>query len=405
MSVADRNKKDTELMYSLLNEGKLDLMYLPSGVIAWLWDRPETQVHAARDLAVAAKDTCPVTDGALLRSDQNVLVLKCEDGHKFNVYPDGGYGCDGEPLDIHGCMKLLDNGMEPVEPEECPMEGGVAPQPELEYMPPNPPNMPAEMAYMEEGEDNRRGFDFNAINEGKELYLDNPNFIANAVKYMRRNPGYFLDEFKKLIRLENAPIISFQDFKPENVEKRERIWRQFGKAMYDEDFEQAARIWQDYGMSIGAGEEGVLMAGQMAEAKEDYWGPTEWRRHYNMRRDEGASEEELEDIKAKMRGDREAGLGPVATSDTRKERQWQTKEEEGESIIDKDRQDRMVDTICKTRAVGSEFMKNLGIGEDEGGTGWAGPMGDALSHEYSFQDELEQIGAFVEEELKKYQDE
>ncbi len=121
-TIAEQNRQDTDLMYELLQEGKLDLMYLPAGVIAWLWDRPESQVNAARDLAVAAKDACPVSSGAVLRSDQNILILRCEDGHQFNVYPDGGYGCDGESLDVHGCMKMLDDGMEPVPDEECPME-------------------------------------------------------------------------------------------------------------------------------------------------------------------------------------------------------------------------------------------------------------------------------------------
>ncbi len=136
-TIAEQNRKDTDLMYTLISEGKLDLMYLPAGVIAWLWDRPESQVNAARDLAVSMKDTCPVVDGALLRSDQNVLLLKCEDGHRFNVYPDGGYGCDGESLDLQGCMKMVDNGMEPVEAEECPMEGGGAPEPGVEFMTPD----------------------------------------------------------------------------------------------------------------------------------------------------------------------------------------------------------------------------------------------------------------------------
>lgn len=269
--------------------------------------------------------------------------------------------------------------------DECPMEGGVAPQPGLEYMPPNPPNMPGEMAYMEEG------FNFDAIAEGAE----------------------------------------------------------------------------------------------------NYWGPDEWRRHYNMRRDAGASPEELADIKNKLRAVKHGHM---------------QKEEEGESIIDADREDRMVDDLCKIRSIGSDFMKNLkigeadmvpgrdsgfsesdvkeqieqaarqargyneraevvlellmkipktvmnswrragspppntrefleylkeylevsdemiakmqqdntarnerlygkrkGVGENEGGTGWAGPMGDALSYEYDFKDEVAQLGAFVAEELKKHQ--
>lgn len=121
-TIAEQNRQDTELMYVLLSEGKLDLMYLPAGVIAWLWDRPKEQVEAARDLAVALKDICPITDGSVLRSDQNILVLKCEDGRKFNVYPSGGYGSDGEAMDLTGCLMVIDDVAEPL--KDCPMEGG-----------------------------------------------------------------------------------------------------------------------------------------------------------------------------------------------------------------------------------------------------------------------------------------
>lgn len=116
--------RDPDLLYELLCESKLDLMWLPSGVIAWLWDRPESQINAARDLGVQAKDTNPVSDGSVLRSDQNILILKFEDGHKCNVYPDGGYSMDGEPMDLMGCMKVLNGDMEQVPSEECPMETG-----------------------------------------------------------------------------------------------------------------------------------------------------------------------------------------------------------------------------------------------------------------------------------------
>lgn len=99
---------DFELEYSLLSEGRLNLMHLPPGAIAWLWDRPGKQVDAAEALATSARAyDNPVVDATLLRSDHNVLILKCEGGECFRIYPDGGYSYDSTPMDMGGCSSVL----------------------------------------------------------------------------------------------------------------------------------------------------------------------------------------------------------------------------------------------------------------------------------------------------------
>lgn len=96
-------QKDT-LLYTLMMEGRMNLMHLPAGAISWLWDRPEEQIDAAEALGVKANEMDnPVADACLLRADQNILIVKCRDGQNFNVYPDGGYSHNGEPTDIDGC--------------------------------------------------------------------------------------------------------------------------------------------------------------------------------------------------------------------------------------------------------------------------------------------------------------
>lgn len=101
---------DIDYLYGLLLENHLDLMYLPSGAVAWLFDRPEAQVHAASRLGVEAhRYENPVVDAALLRADQNVLVLKTQAGQSFKVYPDGGYGMDGRPLDEQAMIQEIQN--------------------------------------------------------------------------------------------------------------------------------------------------------------------------------------------------------------------------------------------------------------------------------------------------------
>jgi hypothetical protein len=96
-------QKDT-LLYTLMMEGRMNLMHLPAGAISWLWDRPDEQVDAAEALGVKANEMDnPVVDACLLRADQNILIVKCRDGQNFNVYPDGGYSHNGDPTDIDGC--------------------------------------------------------------------------------------------------------------------------------------------------------------------------------------------------------------------------------------------------------------------------------------------------------------
>lgn len=104
--------KDQELLYTLLSEGRLDLMFLPAGAIVWLWKdtRPEEQVVAATQLGVAAKDINPIVDASILKSDKNILILKCEDGQAFRVYPGGGYSHNGEEMmDLNGCIEAMQN--------------------------------------------------------------------------------------------------------------------------------------------------------------------------------------------------------------------------------------------------------------------------------------------------------
>ena len=100
-------QKDT-LLYTLMMEGRMNLMHLPAGAISWLWDRPEEQVDAAEALGVKANEMDnPVVDACLLRADQNILIVKCRDGQNFNVYPDGGYSHNGDPTDIDGCSGAM----------------------------------------------------------------------------------------------------------------------------------------------------------------------------------------------------------------------------------------------------------------------------------------------------------
>jgi hypothetical protein len=101
---------NTDLLYMLCEAGRLNLMYLPSGAVAWLFDRPVHQVDSAEKLGVAARNADnPIIDSTLLRSDQNVLILKCEGGQKFRIYPDGGYSFDGQPMGFDGCVSALEN--------------------------------------------------------------------------------------------------------------------------------------------------------------------------------------------------------------------------------------------------------------------------------------------------------
>lgn len=92
-----------------LTEGTLDLMHLPADVIAWLYDRPEEQMKAAKEVGVAAAETGnKIARGAVLRSDVNVLVLHDRAGKgKFHVYPDGSISFNGEMIDGHEDVERL----------------------------------------------------------------------------------------------------------------------------------------------------------------------------------------------------------------------------------------------------------------------------------------------------------
>jgi hypothetical protein len=109
--VKENTMSDIDLQYELMTEGRMNLMHLPPGAIAWLWDRPKKQIQAAEDLAVAANaHGNPVADASLLKADQNILLIKCEGGECFRVYPDGGYSFDEAPMDIGGCSSVLQGG-------------------------------------------------------------------------------------------------------------------------------------------------------------------------------------------------------------------------------------------------------------------------------------------------------
>lgn len=123
---------DIDLQYELMSEGRMNLMHLPPGAIAWLWDRPQKQIQAAEDLAVAANaHGNPVADASLLKADQNILLIKCEGGECFRVYPDGGYSYDEAPMDIGGCSSVLQGGGDC----GCPMDdNGHQMPPEMDDM-------------------------------------------------------------------------------------------------------------------------------------------------------------------------------------------------------------------------------------------------------------------------------
>jgi hypothetical protein len=99
---------NTDLHVALMEAGRMNLMHLPPGAIAWLWDRPKKQVDAAEALAVAANAYGnPIVDASLLKADRNIVIIKCEGGECFRIYPDGGYSCDETPMDIGGCSSVL----------------------------------------------------------------------------------------------------------------------------------------------------------------------------------------------------------------------------------------------------------------------------------------------------------
>ena len=118
---------DIDLHVALMESGRMNLMHLPPRAISWLWDRPTKQIDAAESLAVAANaHGNPVVDASLLKADQNVLIVKCQGGETFRIYPDGGFSHEDSPMDIGGCSSVL-QGMGQ---SECEMDdnGHQAPQ-------------------------------------------------------------------------------------------------------------------------------------------------------------------------------------------------------------------------------------------------------------------------------------
>ena len=110
---------DIDRQVALMEAGRMNLMHLPPGAISWLWDRPTKQVDAAESLAVAANaHGNPVVDASLLKADQNILLIKCEGGECFRIYPDGGFSHEDTPMDIGGCSSVLQGQMQ----SECPMD-------------------------------------------------------------------------------------------------------------------------------------------------------------------------------------------------------------------------------------------------------------------------------------------
>ncbi len=76
----------------------LDLVGLPSSVLAWLMTRPDAQKNTAAHIMKYAPGQ--IVSGSLLTHDQNVLVLTSQAGAKLFLYPDGGLGADGLPVDL-----------------------------------------------------------------------------------------------------------------------------------------------------------------------------------------------------------------------------------------------------------------------------------------------------------------
>jgi len=126
-----------------MESGRMNLMHLPPGAISWLWDRPTKQIDAAESLAVAANaHGNPVVDASLLKADQNVLLIKCQGGETFRIYPDGGFSHNDSPMDIGGCSSVL-QGMGQ---SECEMDDNGHQMDAGGAMPMNMPmNMPMDM--------------------------------------------------------------------------------------------------------------------------------------------------------------------------------------------------------------------------------------------------------------------
>ncbi len=153
-------KDPNEILYDKLMEGKqyLDLMYLPSDAIAWLFDQPEGQVQTAMALAKESHlANNPVVNATLLKDDQLIIICQLGSGRKIRIYPDGGLSSDGRPYDMGDLVTLIaqdipgvEQGM-PMEPERDPMGRGVTPDvPEPMPGEPGLPPIEPEMGAMAE---------------------------------------------------------------------------------------------------------------------------------------------------------------------------------------------------------------------------------------------------------------
>ncbi len=139
------NDDNFELLYEKLMEGQqyLDLMYLPSDAIAWLFDQPEQQVQTAMQLA---KETHiadnPVVNATLLKDDQLIVICELSSGRKIRIYPDGGLSSDGQPYDLGSLVSLIADEIPGVE-QGAPMDapGAVDPM-EPVGQPPVAPEVP-----------------------------------------------------------------------------------------------------------------------------------------------------------------------------------------------------------------------------------------------------------------------
>lgn len=128
-------RDDFDLLCDKLMEGQqyLDLMYLPSDAIAWLFDQPENQVQTAMELGrISHEVDNQVVSATLLKDDQLIVILELASGRKIRIYPDGGLSSDGRPYDVGELSTLMADDIPGVEMgmggmERDPMGRGVTP--------------------------------------------------------------------------------------------------------------------------------------------------------------------------------------------------------------------------------------------------------------------------------------
>ena len=142
--------RDIDTLYEKLMEGQqyLDLMYLPSGAIAWLFDQPEQQVQTAMQLAKESHlADNSVVNATLLQDDQLIIIMELASGRKIRIYPDGGLSSDGQPYDLGDLVTLIADDIPGVEqgmPMGAPMDAGAVDPMDPVGEPPMEPGMPPE---------------------------------------------------------------------------------------------------------------------------------------------------------------------------------------------------------------------------------------------------------------------